>query len=136
MFSRGQAALEFLMSYGWAILVVSVTISIIAYFGVPYLQTEEKNRCMIEFPFSCIDASYNNSITSLVISYNGNYDISNINISIKGNICTGKNIMNQNDKEIFLCTGLLKPFSEDLMIEYTNSMSAFSHRKTGIVRIN
>ena len=37
MFSKGkksQAAMEFLMTYGWAILVVLVAICALAYFGV------------------------------------------------------------------------------------------------------
>ena len=32
--NRAQAALEFLMTYGWAILVVLVSIGALAYFGV------------------------------------------------------------------------------------------------------
>ena len=31
---KAQAAMEFLMTYGWAILVVLVTIGALAYFGV------------------------------------------------------------------------------------------------------
>ena len=31
---KGQAALEFLMTYGWAILVVLAAIAALAYFGV------------------------------------------------------------------------------------------------------
>ena len=31
---KGQAAMEFLMTYGWAILVVLVAIGALAYFGV------------------------------------------------------------------------------------------------------
>jgi len=31
---KGQAAMEFLMTYGWAILVVLVVIGALAYFGV------------------------------------------------------------------------------------------------------
>ena len=31
---KGQAALEFLMTYGWAILVVLIVIGALAYFGV------------------------------------------------------------------------------------------------------
>jgi uncharacterized protein (UPF0333 family) len=31
---KGQAAMEFLMTYGWAILVVLAAIGALAYFGV------------------------------------------------------------------------------------------------------
>ena len=34
MQQRGQAAMEFLMTYGWAILVVLIAIGALAYFGV------------------------------------------------------------------------------------------------------
>ena len=34
MFKKGQAAMEFLMTYGWAILVVLAAIGALAYFGV------------------------------------------------------------------------------------------------------
>ena len=34
MMKRGQAAMEFLMTYGWAILVVLIAIGALAYFGV------------------------------------------------------------------------------------------------------
>ena len=33
-FRKGQAAMEFLMTYGWAILVVLVVIGALAYFGI------------------------------------------------------------------------------------------------------
>jgi len=34
MFKRGQAAMEFLMTYGWAILAAIIAIGVLAYFGV------------------------------------------------------------------------------------------------------
>jgi len=34
MEKRGQAAMEFLMTYGWAILAAVITIGVLAYFGV------------------------------------------------------------------------------------------------------
>jgi hypothetical protein len=36
---KSQAAMEFLMTYGWAILVVLVAIGVLAYFGVFNLHT-------------------------------------------------------------------------------------------------
>ena len=34
MQKRGQAAMEFLMTYGWAILAAIIVIGVLAYFGV------------------------------------------------------------------------------------------------------
>ena len=52
---RGQAALEFLMTYGWAILVVLVVIGALAYFGVlnPNILVPEK--CTMATGLSCKD---------------------------------------------------------------------------------
>lgn len=52
---KGQAALEFLMTYGWAILVVLVVIGALAYFGVlnPNILVPEK--CTLATGISCDD---------------------------------------------------------------------------------
>lgn len=50
---RGQAALEFLMTYGWAILVVLIVIGALAYFGVlnPTIMLPEK--CTLQMGMYC-----------------------------------------------------------------------------------
>ena len=52
---RGQSALEFLMTYGWAILIILVMITALVYFGVfnPSRLTPEK--CTATPGFGCID---------------------------------------------------------------------------------
>ena len=52
---KGQAAMEFLMTYGWAILVVLVAIGALAYFGVLDPNRLLPARCTVELPFSCSD---------------------------------------------------------------------------------
>jgi hypothetical protein len=44
---RGQAAMEFLMTYGWAILVVLVAIGALAYFGVLSPDKFLPEKCVI-----------------------------------------------------------------------------------------
>ena len=44
---RGQAAMEFLMTYGWAILVVLVAIGALAYFGVLNPDRFLPEKCVI-----------------------------------------------------------------------------------------
>ena len=52
---KGQAALEFLMTYGWATLVVLVVIGALAYFGVlnPNILVPEK--CTLQTGLACKD---------------------------------------------------------------------------------
>lgn len=52
----GQAAMEFLMTYGWAILVVLVVIGALAYFGILNPQTFLPKRCLLGSGLSCADA--------------------------------------------------------------------------------
>jgi uncharacterized protein (UPF0333 family) len=57
MEKKGQAAMEFLMTYGWAILAAIIAIAVLAYFGVfnPGRYTSE--MCQVGAPFTCDDNS-------------------------------------------------------------------------------
>ncbi|MDP2907231.1 MAG: hypothetical protein Q8O03_04790 [Nanoarchaeota archaeon] len=56
---KGQAAMEFLMTYGWAILVVLVAIGALAYFGVLSPEQFLPEKCTISTGSGlfCIDHS-------------------------------------------------------------------------------
>ncbi|MBR9676167.1 hypothetical protein GOV05_04105 [Candidatus Woesearchaeota archaeon] len=49
---RGQAAMEFLMTYGWAILVVLAAIGALAYFGVLSPEKLVPERTTFQAPFA------------------------------------------------------------------------------------
>ena len=55
MFKKAQAAMEFLMTYGWALLAVLIVIGALAYLGVldPTILIPE--RCTIAAPLNCED---------------------------------------------------------------------------------
>jgi len=50
---KGQAALEFMMTYGWAILVVLAAIGALSYFGVLNPSRFTPDTCLASAPFSC-----------------------------------------------------------------------------------
>jgi len=52
---KSQAALEFLMTYGWAILIVLIVISALAYFGVLNPQNLLPSKCTLPAGWSCTD---------------------------------------------------------------------------------
>ena len=64
---KAQAALEFLMTYGWAILVVLVVIGALAYFGVlnPSILLPEK--CTMEMGFDCKDFVFNTYTGAVIL---------------------------------------------------------------------
>ena len=55
MFRKGQAAMEFLLTYGWAILVVLVVIGVLASFGILNVGNLLPERCTIQTGISCSD---------------------------------------------------------------------------------
>ncbi len=58
---RGQAALEFLTTYGWAFIVILVMIGALAYFGVLNPGKMTPNRCLVEPGFKCNDFIINST---------------------------------------------------------------------------
>lgn len=52
---HSQAAMEFLMTYGWALLVVLIAISALAYFGVLNPSRFLPNRCQFGPGVACVD---------------------------------------------------------------------------------
>ena len=55
MKKKAQAAMEFLMTYGWAILVVLVVIGALAYFGVLNPQNLLPEKCILPMGLYCKD---------------------------------------------------------------------------------
>ncbi|MCF7871767.1 hypothetical protein K9L97_01925 [Candidatus Woesearchaeota archaeon] len=67
---RGQAALEFLTTYGWAFMVILVMIGALAYFGVLNPQNLIPDQCAITSGFSCRDTLLNTTTISLLVVNN------------------------------------------------------------------
>ncbi|MEA2036068.1 MAG: hypothetical protein U9O94_01060 [Nanoarchaeota archaeon] len=59
MNKKGQAAMEFLMTYGWAILVVLVAIGALAYFGVLSPDKFLPEKCVISSGSGLFCANFN-----------------------------------------------------------------------------
>lgn len=53
MKKRGQAAMEFLMTYGWAILAAVIVIAVLASFGVFSPKSYIPNKCLLNAPLGC-----------------------------------------------------------------------------------
>ncbi len=51
--SKGQAALEFLMTYGWAFMVILVMIGALGYYGVLSPKKFIPSKCLFETTLAC-----------------------------------------------------------------------------------
>ena len=63
-----QAAMEFLMTYGWAILVVLAAIAALAYFGVLSPEKFLPEKCILQPGIACVSHKVEPSQITLVIS--------------------------------------------------------------------
>ena len=68
MFLKSQAALEFLMTYGWAIMVVLIVIGVLAYLDVLSPEKFIPERCIIP-GLTCVSHKVeSNKITMFVVN--------------------------------------------------------------------
>ena len=72
---RAQAAMEFLMTYGWAILVVLIVIGALAYFGVLSPSTLLPEKCTFPVSLSCLDHAVGNGFMAISLQNGAGRDI-------------------------------------------------------------
>lgn len=139
---KSQAALEFLMTYGWAILVVLVAIGALAYFGVLSPDRFLPNRCNLQAGLSCVDFKLDasdNTIT-VVIQNSLGFDISAITVTAeKCGTSTTPATLNNGAEGTYttgVCTTPLvigARYKGFLTVDYTNTETTVEHRNVGSI---
>lgn len=87
--SRGQAAMEYIVTYGWAFLVILVAIGALAYFGVINPSMFLPGRCTVSGGFSCLQYKVTATQVQLGIQNNLGVDADQVSISLFSADCTG-----------------------------------------------
>jgi len=72
---KAQAAMEFIMTYGWAILVVILAIIALTYFGVLNPENYLKERCIPASGIKCVDHKAESFGVTLKLENNMGNDI-------------------------------------------------------------
>lgn len=86
MNKKGQAAMEFLMTYGWAILVVLAAIAALAYFGVLDPSNLIPEKTTFAAPLASVDnAEIDLASNSFEIAFRNNVGVS-ITLPLTGNV--------------------------------------------------
>ena len=141
---KGQAAMEFLMTYGWAILAAIVVIGVLAIYLNPNRITP--SATFINPPFNAKNWNVDNSdgAVNLEIANNGaeDVDISAIGIAVDegATSCTTLNptttLLGAGNSAVYsvLCPGMAasgSTFRGDITITFAESGSALSSSRSG-----
>jgi len=144
MFRKGQAAMEFLMTYGWAILVVLAAIGALAYFGVLSPDRFLPEKCTLPSGVACLDFRYSGTAVEMSIQNGAGFDMSGVSVTVNGTGCnaadttSGPTLTNgQTVTYSITCAPSSGKFKGDVVFAYTNQQTGMSHSKQGeiIVKI-
>ena len=128
---KSQAAMEFLMTYGWAILVVLAAIAALAYFGVLSPEKFLPEKCILAPGLACVSHKVEPTQTVLILSNGLGRTIVVDSLRVGG--CTGTftdEMMSGNDTQ-FTITGCNNgqskdAFKGDVTLKYTEKQTGLT----------
>jgi len=150
MVKHGQAAMEFLMTYGWAMLALIIIIGVISYFMGLYTHLIPA-QCTMGTPFSCVEYQVTKDGTvKLGIFNNGNQDmfLNVVTVYCEGGVVPTSIPLSPPFKTFIVAQGRLNgsmlvtncgpiagsQYQANIAIIYTYSGDVFSHTSTGYLR--
>ena len=140
MMKKSQAALEFIMTYGWAILVVLVAIGALAYFGVLSPDKFLPAKCTLSAGLACTDHKATATALDIVFRNSLGYDITVT--SVKAQQCTAlgpltDSVANGATKQytFTVCTNSGSKYNGNVNVTYTTPLDygGLSHTNQGQV---
>lgn len=133
---KGQAALEFLMTYGWAILAAIIVIGALgSYF---YFNQGGSSSIFVNAPFYGVATSATGTTLSVEIDNRGGETLSGVSVSVTGCVSntTGFDGSASGAQIVTLaCSGMdaSDSFSGDVTVQYLRPGSALPLTSTGSV---
>ena len=152
---KGQAAMEFLMTYGWAILVVLIAIGALVYFGVISPERFVQDSCTLTPPLSCsqlgdfqaVVAAASNVKFQVQNGAGSSLNIAGVTVTeTDGETCTRVDAVSSigdgaKAELVFTCndinaqTPIGTKFKGDVSITYSLSGGAYNQTSTGKVAV-
>ena len=134
MRKKSQAALEFIMTYGWAILVVLVAIGALAYFGVLSPDKFLPAKCTLQSGLACTDHKANATGLTVRVTNSLGYDLT-ID-SVKAQQCTAlgsQGSLTNGGSGIFYltCVNAGSKYNGQVNVTFTNSDTGVQHTNQG-----
>lgn len=133
---KSQAALEFIMTYGWAILVVLVAIGALAYFGVLNPDRFLPSKCTLQSGIACLDHKATAAQLVLRVQNSLGYDVTVD--AVKAQQCTAlgsQGTLANGAATTFTltCTNSGSKYNGQANITYTNTETNIQHTNQGQV---
>jgi len=139
---KSQAAMEFLMTYGWAILVVLAAIAALAYFGVLSPEKFLGDKCVLEPGLACISNKVEPTQITLLIAQNKGKTIIVDSISVGGCSSTFNDTMISGTDKKFVIGGscsngdVKERFKGEIVVGYTEKEANISKTARGNLNTN
>jgi hypothetical protein len=136
---KGQAAMEFLMTYGWAILVVLAAIGALAYFGVLSPSKHIPESCIFKQGIACLDFKVTADTVDIYFQngYAQDIDVYNVTIGSCDTADIGERMTDLDAKLVTLtnCDNGIAgdKFKEDVYITFSFAGSDLVKRNKGEV---
>lgn len=137
---KSQVVLEFIMTYGWMLVAVLVTISALVYFGVLKPDTFFPKKCLISRGFACMDSKAEYATGSLMINIRQGTGTDLTNVTISASDCTNPAVINEfekADQQTFTISGCSwikgQKYYGEINITYIDVYSGLNHTAYGSV---
>ncbi len=142
---KAQAAMEFMMTYGWAIMALAVSLAALSYFGVINLSPTGNSICALSPGFTCEEFIVGKGGVLMVIRNGMGIDLNTITVNITNspqgpcNESTPPKDLVDGAKDNFFVpcyniNSLSEKFKGDIIIKYRKSGSQLSSTATGIIK--
>jgi len=139
MEKRGQASMEFLMTYGWAILAAVIAIGVLAYYGVFSPGNSLPSICTLNAPLGCDEFQVNTTHVQVIVRNGAGTSITLHNLSVSGcgSDSTGYSVADGGTQPIVIaCTtgeaGV--KFNGAVTAKYLRSGKTINETSTGDIR--
>lgn len=139
---KSQAAMEFLMTYGWAILVVLAAIAALAYFGVLSPEKFLGDKCVLEPGLACISNKVEPTQITLLIAQNKGKTIIIDSISVGSCSSTFNDTMISGTDKKFVIGGscnngeVKERFKGEITVGYTEKEANITKTARGNLNTN
>ena len=142
MYRKAQSAMEYLMTYGWAILVILIALGAMFYLGV--FDPSTPNNCQIQAPFNCLDVllvEEDPGTLTLSVGVSSASSPTVISITVNGDACTSimvggilETSLTLNQVNTISCSITMSEgdkFTGTIALTYTSQYGGLTHNVDG-----